>query len=83
MTTDRELRDLLERVHHDNQALRARVSGLLERVAELERQLGEATAEKERLASLLLRAALNPQGQTSTFTTAEARELVAFLKRRR
>lgn len=78
--SDRELRDLLERVHADNQALRKQVSELLERVSMLERALTVTSEEKERLARAILHDQLNPHGQSSTFTPAEAKELVAFLK---
>lgn len=79
--TDRELRDLLERVHHDNQVLRERVSTLSARVAQLERQLTEAEAEKERLARVLLKDGLNPGAQTSDFSVAQVAALVEFLKK--
>ncbi|MFZ5446269.1 MAG: hypothetical protein ACOZQL_40150 [Myxococcota bacterium] len=74
-------RELLERVHADNRLLREQVTVLLEKVASLERALAAATDEKERLASIILRAQLNPHRQRSDFTPAEARELVEFLKK--
>jgi hypothetical protein len=79
--SDRELRDLLERVHHDNQVLRESVSTLGARVTELERQLAETAAEKERLARLLLKGGLSPGAQTSDFSVAQVAALVEFLKK--
>lgn len=78
--SDRPLRDHLEQVEHERDALRTENDALKARVAALEAQLAMARTEQERLARELVHQAINPHGQTSNFSVEHVAALMEFLK---
>lgn len=79
-STERELRDALEKTQREAQTFKRRVDTLTAEVELLEAQLQQARGEQERLTRLLL-AELKAPSQKSAFSVDDVAALVAYLKK--